>query len=608
MTKRKINTLLVLFLLFALLAGCSGLKSAGEDPAGAPAPEAALAALEGLPIGEFFDESFYLILQRDPELVVELGLGKVVALEKAELTNMSDEYARETQQLESAILAMLREYDRNTLSPDQQISYDVYEWYLDDLVRGHEFLYYDYTVTHFLLTSTQTLLKMFFTDVYPITSKQDAEDYVARLYMVDDKFAQLIKGLKVREQAGIIPPRFSLQWALSDMKNMAGSDAAFSPFLTVLQEKVNALEGLSQDEKNAIFTDAKKAVSESVIPAYANLEEYIRHLKTVAPTDDGVWQFEHGEAYYVYTLRHHNTTELTPDEIHALGLRELERIHAEMRAIFAELGYPAGESLSQSYGRVAQDGGHIPGNKVVQTYEEILDHADQNLDAAFDIRPVAELIVVGGDSGAYYNSASLDGSRPGAFYAIAGGRGEPYYKMPTIAYHEGIPGHHYQIALAQEMDLPLFRNVVVFNAYAEGWALYAEGLANELGWYDDDPYGNLGRLQLEAFRAVRLVVDTGIHAKGWTYGQGVDFFVENVGRSQGMAEYEVARYITLPGQATSYMIGSLKILELRQRAMDALGADFDIIEFHRVVLSNGSMPLEILEQVVDNYIEAKLAE
>jgi len=183
---------------------------------------------------------------------------------------------------------------------------------------------------------------------------------------------------------------------------------------------------------------------------------------------------------------------------------------------------------------------------------------------------------------------------------------QPLYGMPTLAYHEAVPGHHFQISLAQESDLPLFRNVNTFLGYTEGWALYAEQLASELGWYDDDPYGDLGRLQAQAFRAARLVVDTGLHARGWTFDQAHEFMVENTGQEPGFMQFEVSRYIAWPGQATAYMVGMLKILELRQRAIDRLGDHFDLQEFHRVVLSNGSMPLEVLERVVDRYITAKL--
>jgi uncharacterized protein (DUF885 family) len=244
----------------------------------------------------------------------------------------------------------------------------------------------------------------------------------------------------------------------------------------------------------------------------------------------------------------------------------------------------------------------VTGNQIVTEYERLIETAEQELSVAFDLLPSADVVVIGGPTGGYYSPPAVDGSRPGAFYARAVGT-EPRFGMPTLAYHEAIPGRHFQVAIALESDLPSFRKGATFTAYIEGWALYAERLAWEMGFYEADPYGNLGRLQGEAFRAARLVVDTGIHAKRWSYDQAVQFMLDNTGLSRGSMEFEVSRYATWPGQATAYMIGMLKILELRQRAMDQLGDEFEIKEFHNLVLGNGSLPLSILEQAVDEYIE-----
>jgi uncharacterized protein (DUF885 family) len=300
---------------------------------------------------------------------------------------------------------------------------------------------------------------------------------------------------------------------------------------------------------------------------------------------------------------------MTANEIHQLGLQELERIHTDMRDIFNELGYPEDKSLAELFDRVEKEGGSVPANQVLETYTNLIEQADKKLDPIFDIGPEAEVIVIASPIKGMYVSAAFDGSRPGTFHAGPSNSREAWYAMPTLAYHEAIPGHHFQIAIAQEMDLPTFRNHMEFTGYAEGWALYAEQLAFELGWYEDDPYGNLGRLQAEAFRAARLVIDTGIHAEGWTFDQALEYMIENVGFEPGDSvdpEIQIARYIVWPGQATTYKIGMLKILELRQKAIDQLGDKFDLKEFHSLVLGNGSMPLEILERVVDNYIETQL--
>jgi uncharacterized protein (DUF885 family) len=264
--------------------------------------------------------------------------------------------------------------------------------------------------------------------------------------------------------------------------------------------------------------------------------------------------------------------------------------------------------LPTLYGRVAGDSGLLSGDEIVAGYEAIIAEAAANVGEAFDLVPQADVIVIGGQSGGYYIPPAVDGSRPGAFYAVAVGS-ETRFSMPTLAYHEAIPGHHFQIAIQQELEgLPSFRNGETFTAYVEGWALYAELLASELGFYEDDPYGNLGRLQGEAFRAARLVVDTGIHAQGWTFEEAVNYMEENTGLPRRMVEGQIARYIVWPGQATAYKIGMIKILALRQKAMDELGAAFDLKEFHNIVLSNGSVPLDILERIVDDHIESKLGE
>jgi uncharacterized protein (DUF885 family) len=602
-----LSKIAALAVVLVLVVGCIGQSPESDLEPGLESASVAdiSAGLKGLPIDEFFEESYKQLLLRDPEYLTELGIAESYGVGNDQLTDISDAYIRETYELHAAILLLLREYDRSQLTREQQISYDVYEWYLDDVVRGQEFMYYNYPVTHFI-TGVQNQLIQFFTDIHPVTNKKDARDYITRLQQVDTKFEQLIEGLKLREKNGIIPPKFIIQWSLYDIRRISGGIAQYLPFYTVFEEKIDALD-VSTEEKQSLLQDAEKAVSEAVIPAFQSLGDYLEHLESVAPADDGVWQFSEGEEYYAYTLQHHTTTRMTADEIHELGLEEVERIRLEMRSIFDELGYPEDESLSELFHRVATDGGRVSGSQVIETYEALIEEADQNLDAAFDIRPSAEVIVIGGPTGGFYVPGALDGSRPGAFYANVSGS-EYVYGMPSLAYHEAIPGHHFQISLAQELDLPFFRGDILFTGYAEGWALYAEQLVWELGWYDDDPYGNLGRLQYEIFRAARLVVDTGIHAKGWTFDQALEYMEENVGFDPSVLdlEFEISRYVAWPGQATAYKVGMLKILELRQKAMDALGDQFDLKEFHRVILGNGGMPLDILEKVVQDYIDAKL--
>jgi uncharacterized protein (DUF885 family) len=552
----------------------------------------------------FLEASFRSLMIRDPETVLELGLSEVYQTPTDQLTNISDGYVRETQTLEADILNQLRKYDRSGLTAEQQLSYDIYAWYLGDRVNGQAFMYDDYPVNPTVFSEHLSLLQ-WFTDLRPLNNLQDAQDYIACLRQVDTKFNQLIDNLERREENGAMLPGFLVNWILSDLRVIANSSASLTPYYTSFESKVNSLAEIGESDRQSLLNDAKDAINTSVIPAYQSLVNYFEHLQGVTTNDAGVWKFPDGEAYYAYALRHYTSTDLSADQIHELGLQALDRIHADMRTIFDQLGYPQEEDLPSLFARVAQDSGYASGDEIVRGYEEIISAADQKTVSAFDLQPNIGVIVVGGPTGGYYNAPAVDGSRPGMFYAADNGQ-VANFGMPTLAYHEAIPGHHTQIAIAQQLDLPSFRKGSDFSAYVEGWALYAEHLAYELGFYEGDPYGNLGRLQAEAFRAARLVVDTGLHAKKWNFAQAVDFMVANTGMTEYMMQGEVSRYISLPGQAAAYYIGYTRIMELRQHAMDLLGDQFDIKEFHNVILGNGAMPLDILEQVVNNTIQTKL--
>jgi len=570
-----------------------------------PTPTVASARLRGLDFDAFMEESYGRLLRRDPETVLELGLAQVYNVATDQLTDISDEYIRQTQALESEILNALQQFDRSALTSEQQLTFDIYSWYLSDRVNGHVFMYDNYPVNPTVFSVHLDLLQ-FFTDLRPLTNAKEAQDYVTCLTQVKAKFEQLIDGLERREANGAMLPRFLVSWLLGYLNDFAESNARSIPYYTAFESKLMALTNVSESEKQSLLIAAEEAINLSVIPAYRSLAEYFVHLQNTSTNDAGVWKFPDGEAYYAYILRHYTSTDLTADQVHESGLQALERIHEEMRTIFDQLGYPQDEDLPKLYARVAADDGNLSGDEIVQGYETILSAVDQYLDEVFDLRPSIGVIVVGGPTGRYYIAPAVDGSRPGMFYAQDTGI-QPKFSMPTLAYHEAIPGHHFQIAISQQLDLPSFRRGSDFTAYVEGWALYAEHLAAELGVYADDPYGYLGCLQARAFRAARLVVDTGIHARHWTFDQAVEFMVENTGMPEYSMQGEVSRYISVPGQATAYFIGYTKLLEMRQRVMDELGEQFNLKEFHNLTLGSGAMPLAIFVQVVNSYIQSKLA-
>lgn len=597
-------------LIGIMAAGCGPSIDSQPSPIISPAPPTAAASdalrlrLEGLEFDAFLESSYRELLERDPELMLSTGLYKLYGAPPPVLTNNSDVYQRETGEIHLLLSQMLQEYDRDSLTPDQQVSYDVFAWYLDDRIRGQAFRYYKYPVVHFLAGQPYELIQ-FFEELHPLETRDDAVAYVERLSQVDEKVDSIIDALRLGEEAGVVAPRFIFELELEHVQSIANASPENTPFYGAFWEKTLSVREIGGAEREDLLKEAAQAIEGSVLPAFGKLADVMRELMEEAPTQDGVWQFPNGSAYYAYALRHHTTTDLSPDEVHEMGLQELERIHAEMRVVFDQLGYPNDESLPDLFTRLAAEGGWIPGSAALDQYQELIDGAEERLGQAFDDRPDAGLRVVAGPpTVSYYVPGSLDGSRPGVFYASVGGN-TSLIGMPTLAYHEGVPGHHFQIALAQEMDLPTFRRVESFTAYDEGWALYAERLAKELGWYDGDPYGNLGRLQAEAFRAARLVADSGLHAKRWTFDEALDFMMQNTGKDRNSLAFEVSRYVAWPGQATAYGIGMLKILQLRQRAMEELGGQFDLKEFHGSILGAGSVPLPILERIVDSTIDAK---
>jgi uncharacterized protein (DUF885 family) len=592
----------------------SPLPVATEVPALQTSMADIVAGLEDLPIDTFFEESFRQLQLRDPERLIYDGLADEYGVGNDQFTDMSDAYVRETQKLEATILNLLRTYDRDTLTREQQLSYDIYEWYLDDLVRGHEFRYYNYPVNSMSIWDVQNALIDFMVNYHPVTNRKDAEDYITRLSKLDTWMEQLLEGLRLREEAGVILPRYIIQESRQQVLDHLQTQATGAPnpeeivLYTSFREKLDPLDVLGAEEKQALLDAALAEVEQTFVPAFQALSDYLAYLETVATDDVGAGKLPHGAAYYTHALRSETSTNLTPDEIHEIGLAEVARIQAEMRAIAAELGYPEDISMIELSRYLWEDSEYFEGTALVAEYERIIAEIDEASAAVFDLRPSTGVTVEQepfGATVAYYRLPALDGSRPGAFYVNLD-YATPHYRMPTLTYHETIPGHHLQVALARELDLPTFRRALVFNAYAEGWALYAERLAWEMGMYEDDPLGNLGRLQYELLRAARLVVDTGIHDRGWTWQEGAAYFEEAMGWSH--SQVHMVRYIIMPGQASGYKIGMIKILELRQRAMDALGEQFDLKEFHNVILVQGSMPLEILERVVDDWIAAKLGQ
>lgn len=589
------------------LCACGGGGGGGTPPPPPPPPppeptaiEAFTASIQNLTLDAFYEVSYGGLLTRTPETIVSATLEGIFPLDQNDLNDLSEGYVSDTFEMFAIALAKLQTYDRATLSSSEQIDYDVYEWFLQDQVDEGNFRDYGFPATYGNFGTARNL-ERFFTDLHPLNTAADAQAYADRLSAVDNKLAALEAHLLRQQAAGVVEPALTMQVAINQISVIASTAAIDNPYYTNYRDKITNISELSTAQRANFRDIAFNTTNSSVIPAYQRLLSTLQSLLPSAPADIGVGQYPQGPAYYDYVLRHYTTTNLTPAEIHQLGLDELVRIQAEMRTIFDQLGYPQNETLQELFARVEADGGIILAADSLTTFENLVAFAEANLSQAFDIFPNAPVVVLPDPFGGFYIGPSFDGTRPGAFYAGTD-FDQPYYQMPSLTYHESVPGHHMQIAIAGEQNVPTFRKIVRTGAFVEGWALYAERLAFELGWYNNDVYGDLGRLQYEALRAARLVMDTGIHDLGWSFDQATQFNEDNVGWSTQASQGAAGRYSVIPGQATGYMIGFLQIMAERERAQTTLGADYDLIEFHRAVLTNGGVPLSVLSTVVDQYI------
>ncbi len=559
--------------------------------------------LRGLSFDEFVDASYRQILLRSPEIVTSMGLSQSFGIRDDQLDNVCNSFVDETYDLKAGIHQILTTYERADLSYEQQISFDSYAWILTGWAAEHDYMYHFYPVTHGF--SRQNELVRFFDDEHPLETLVNAEDYIQRLRQVDEQFACLIQNLEDGEARGILAPAQMLQRAADGIRGVVPGTATDLPFYTTFAAKIALIDEIGPAEQQDLLSLARSVIGANVIPAYQALTAKLDDQIPRAPAMNGVWQLPDGDAFYASRVRHHTTTDLSSDQIHQTGLDEVARIRAQIRDAFDSLGYPGDGTFAELYDRVAVDSGVVPAGEIVALNEGFIRQAQEDITEVFDIAPQTEVVVIGGLGGGFYVSGSLDGSRPGAYYI--GNQADRYrYWMRTIAYHEAVPGHHFQISIGNEQDVPLFtKGGGFYTAFVEGWALYAEYLAMELGWYDDDIYSELGRLQWELLRAARLVVDTGLHSKRWSRQRAIDYYIDTVGATPGLATQQIDLYLYYVGYFTAYKTGMMKILELRQHAMDELGERFDIKEFHRAILLHNRLPLPLLERLIDDYIESK---
>lgn len=571
-------------------------------------------------LDHFYARTFLRFALKRPMVLSQIRILEPMGLHfhNNDLNNFSVQFQLQESRWLDRELEILRRYNREGMDESHTLSTDILDWYMSNNQQGNLFMFHDYPVNQ--LFGIQSRLPDFMLNIHQINEMRDAKNYVTRVSKFGVAFDQVIESLRVREEKGIVPPRFVIQRVLKEMRDFIALSVEEHPLYTNFNEKLAKLTTVADSKKEELTDRLQSEIETTVYSAYGRLIEYFDELEDRATTDDGVWKLPDGEAYYAYMLRNFTTTKLSAEEIHQLGLREVAKIREEMSSILKGEGYQVTDldKTIQALGEEERfqypdtDEGRVA---VLADYQAIVDEILAGLGDSFDVRPKATIEVQRipefkeeTSPLAYYQQPPFDGSKPGVFFVNLRDVDEHRrFRMRTLTYHEAVPGHHFQIAIAQELeDVPFFRRIVPFTAYIEGWALYAETVAAEHGFLDD-PFDRLGYLIDQQLRAVRLVVDTGIHSKRWTRDEAIQYMVENTGMPESEVVAEVERYIVLPGQACAYKVGQLKILELRERAQEELGTDFDLSEFHNVVLKNGAVPLGILERLVDRWIESHAA-
>jgi len=560
-------------------------------------------------------------LFQNPEVFTEVGIADGTIfdtysgkLAPYDVSKRDRDYAQA-----AAFLREVREFDRARLNRQDQITYDIV---VDLNETTLSFKRFDWLPPNGLypispMFGVQVELPSFMQTTHVVTNDKTARNYVKRLQAMGDKLDSVTAEMQRQAKAGVVLPASLLERSLIVIHDTVAAKAEENALVTTFVARMNRVKTLEGARKKELEQQAAEALRTHVYPAYSRMSAALESVKPLAATQGaGVARLPEGGAYYAAMLKKMTTTDYSPQRVHALGLSEVVRIVQEMDTLLKAQGLAAG-SVGGRMAALGRDPRFLlPNNddgrkQALARYQQILDEVNARMPEYFRSLPATRLTVERvpaseekGSSGGYYQRAAMDGSRPGTFFANLRDLNEtPTWGMKTLAYHEGIPGHHFQISIALGLKgLPLIRQQTLYTAYAEGWALYAEHFAAEIGMYKDDPWGDLGRLQDELLRAARLVVDTGLHAKGWSREQAIDYMVSTTGMAQADVTSEVERYMALPGQACAYKVGELKILEIREKAKAALGPKFNLKDFHAVVLENGGVPLTLLEQLVDEWV------
>lgn len=609
--------------LKAALAASTALALLAGAPAFAQAPEAADAEAvqtEDDRLAAFFEELFQRNLAESPLFQSQLGMK---GPDYGKWDDFSDaEAIRQNERTKNDLARLHAEFDYDALSEQSQVSYRIFEFLQKRAIAGFDYRFHGYAFS--TMNNPVTFPVTFMQNIHRVDNVSDAEAYISRLNGLGPVGDSLLEGIDMAAERGIVPTSYSFDPVLEDGRNIikgapfddSGEDA---PIFADIKEKVGKLE-ISDAEKARLIGEAEAALTGVFKPTVEKILAKIEEVRPQSHGPNGVWALPDGDEYYENRISFWTSEDsLTAAEIHKIGLKDVKRIRGEMKKIMKEVGFKG--SLPEFFNFLRTD----PSNFFPNTPEGKQAYLDQSkayidavysdVDEYFNVLPKAPLEVRAVEEWrqetapiAFYNRPTPDGSRPGIYYTnLKDMTTKQKHEMETIAYHEGAPGHHFQLAIQQELTgVPMFQKFAFFGSYSEGWGLYAERLSKEQGRFTD-PMQDFGRLQNEMLRAARLVVDTGGHSKKWTREQMIEYMLDNNPMTEDEATKEVERYLDMPAQALSYKIGMIKILDLREKAKNALGDDFDIREFHDVVLKNGAVALPILEELVDAYIAKKKA-
>jgi len=572
-------------------------------------------------INQLSNRQSLLFLRDNPELFTSIGIadGTIFDFHSGKLTAVGNAKRDHDYGVLQKYLAEVRKFDRASLKGQDQITYDVLiDFYSSQLdMRKFDWLSSEGLYPISPMFGSEAQLLSFMQTSHVIKNDKTARNYVARLIAMGPKLDALTVDMQRQAALGVVLPSSLLEKSIAVIDATVQPAPAQNGLVTSFVSRMDAVKSLDADRKSQLQAAATGAVKDQVYPAYGRMRAALIALRSAAATQSaGVSRLPDGAAFYDLMLWQQTTSKYTAEELHALGLSEVARITQEMQAILDAQGIKQGTIAARVKQLQEDPQYHLPNTaqgraQLLARYRQLLVEVNARMPEYFRLVPKEMPSVERmpeslekGNAGAEYQGPAMDGSRPGIFLVNERDLNEtPIWAMKTLAYHEGIPGHHFQMSIALQLkDLPVIRQLGLYTAYSEGWALYAERFAAEIGMYKDDPLGDLGRLQAEIFRAARLVVDTGIHAKGWTREQAIQYMVENTGMSDTEVTTEIERYMALPGQACAYKVGELKILELRARAKAAFGDKFSIKDFHAVILENGALPLTVLDKVVDEWI------